>query len=76
MAVDVTIDGSTIEISTPREVLQGEYFSGGGGTRKYHLAPDGRLLMQSPSPPPTDGAAQLTLVLNWLDELQRPVPTN
>ncbi len=32
--------------------------------------------MQSPSPPPTDGAAQLTLVLNWLDELQRPVPTN
>ena len=76
MAVDVTIDGSTIEISTPREVLQGEYFSGGGGTREYHLAPDGRLLMQSPSPPPTDGAAQLTLVLNWLDELQRPVPTN
>ena len=44
------------------------------GRRKYDVAPDGRFMMlrdeESPEP------AQIHIVLNWFQELERLVPTN
>ena len=47
----------------------------GVGIRQYHVAPDGRFLMQR-RPRATDGgeAPQITVVLNWFEELRERVP--
>ena len=52
----------------------GEYRLG-GGYRQYHVAPDGRFLMQR-RPGTTDGgeAPQITVVLNWFEVLRERVP--
>jgi hypothetical protein len=62
-------------------LFQSSHFSNavGGGSRQYHVAPDGRFLMiragaaESGEP---DDYDHLIVVENWLDELQRLVPSN
>ena len=84
MVVDVnTNDGpGDIDISTPRELIQGTYISAAdtpGNAREYHVAPDGRFLMMTdPVGASTDAddtsPAQLIFVENWFEELKARVP--
>lgn len=55
----------------------GAYRSGGSSFRQYHVAPDGRFLMQRrPGAESVDGGEgpQITVVLNWFEELRARVP--
>jgi Tol biopolymer transport system component len=79
MVVEVQSEPS-LSVSEPRVLFQSDHFSvAGGGSRQYHVAPDGRFLMirsggaQSGEPDVYD---HLIVVENWLDELQRLVPNN
>jgi len=51
----------------------------GTGPRQYHVAPDGRFLMLKPvndsgESGEVDGNPQITVVLNWFEELRQRVP--
>ncbi len=77
MAADVT-SGAPARVGRPRELFPDTaYFRppGGGGARQYHVAPDGRLLLIRRVQAATNDNAHLVVVENWLDELERLVPT-
>ena len=61
----------------PRLLFEGRYVVGGLDVMglDYDLAPDGRFLMLKPG---ADELAPrgLNVVLNWIEELKRRVPTN
>ena len=58
---------------TPEVLFEGPYLSEIPAGRQYDVAPDGRILMIKPE---TDDAtsAQIILVQNWFEELERLVP--
>ena len=79
MVVDVQ-SMPTLSVSEPRVLFQSNHLASvGGGVRQYHVAPDGRFLMiragavEDVEPDEND---HLIVVENWLDELQRLVPSN
>jgi len=77
MAADVTL-GASARVGRPRELFPDTpYFQPplGGGARQYHVAPDGRLLLIRRGQAATNDNAHLVVVENWLDELERLVPT-
>jgi hypothetical protein len=79
MAVSVQM-GTTPTFGTPHVVVDGAYVAPIGG-RNYVVSPDGqRFLMIKDATPQTSSTApppsQLVVVLNWLEELKRLVPTN
>ena len=81
MAVEVDTTGDVARIGTRTELFRGGYIQPGGGatTRQYHVAPDGRFLMQRSGDvqtTETETLAQVVLVQNWFQELERLVPTN
>ena len=78
MVVEVNTAGGAIEIGTPREHIQGSYFTAAaGGTREYHVGQDGRLLMLTQNPPTGEiPGGYLTLVENWFEELKDRVPVD
>ena len=78
MAVSVEAVGETVRIGRPTELFRGRYVAAAvGGSRQYHVAPDGRFLMlkdvatQGPGDvlPP-----QVVLIQNWFEELRERVP--
>ena len=75
MVVGMRDDGS---VGTPTELFEGNYVAAGpGGTRLYHIAPDGRFLMMRSGDAQAgedEPLAQVVLVLNWFEELRRLVP--
>jgi Tol biopolymer transport system component len=80
MAASVTEVDGTVRIGPPTELFRGEYYSPVlGGTRQYHIAPDGRFLMMRNAErgglneelPP-----QVILVQNWFEELRERVPVD
>jgi len=80
MVVDVGA-GSTLRISEPRPLFPSDHYSvANGGTRQYHLAPDGRFLMIRTgvleSGENAEAYDHLVVVENWLDELRRLAPAN
>ncbi len=63
----------------PEVVFEAQYRAGGGVARNYDVAPDGeRFLMVKQGGAPTDGvgdlAPEITVVLNWFEELKARVP--
>ena len=59
-----------------RDHLAGPYRLG-AGFRQYHIAPDGRFLMQrraGQGSADRGEARQITVVLNWFEELRERVP--
>ena len=78
MAADVTL-GASARVGRPRELFPDtpylQALEGGGGGRQYHVGPDGRLLLIRRVQAATDDNAHLVVVENWLDELERLVPT-
>ena len=76
MAVPVETDAS-LTPGTPELLFQADYFFGYGG-RAYDIALDGRFLMIK-SEAATEGNAEepeITVVLNWHQELLERVPLN
>ncbi len=66
--------GSTATWSEPIALFTGDYLTSEPFARPFDVAPDGRFLMvklASGSRP-----EELTVVLNWFEELERLVPTN
>jgi len=76
LAVDITAT-SSFEPGIPRALFDGKYLTSReseNGPRQYDISPDGkRFLMvhREPSSIPT----HINVVLNWLEELERLVPT-
>ena len=76
MAVPVET-GPTFSAGDPEVLFEQQYYFD-RSRRTYDLAPDGRFLMIKDGAT-TDGAAQtaqITVVLNWFEELERLVPVN
>ena len=76
MAVPYTAEGEGFRHGEPRELFQGGFFSGGGGT--YNVFPDGEhfVVLQSVGGDEKTPGAALVLVTNWFEELERLVPTD
>ena len=71
MAVAVTADPA-FTVGKPQQLFEGPYARGQGGGHWYDVAPDGqRFVMVRTDHPPL----QLRVVVNWLEELERLVPT-
>ena len=75
MSVPIAL-GPSIELGTPETVFEGLFRGAPGGSRFYEVGADGqRLLMQRIDATDDDSLTQVVVVQNWLDELQRLVPT-
>ncbi len=78
MAIDVSTEGGTVSLGTPRQLFDGNYSASVGvtGGRQYHVGQDGRFLMlKETSGGDGENPTQIVLVQNWLEELKRLVPT-
>ena len=78
MVVPVLDTESTFTVGDPSVLFETQYFSS-GSRRTYDLAPDGqRFLMVKQGAPTNDSSApsaQIIVVANWFQELERLVPT-
>ncbi len=78
MAARITGDATPL-VSDRTELFSTTRYRTGQGPRLYHVAPDGRfLMMRTPGASGSgDGGAstpQITVVLNWFEELRARVP--
>lgn len=78
MAVQVTITPA-LEIVRPTMLFENKGYgrgarAGGGGSRVWDLAPDGRFLLSKESAPSTAAEDSIVVVQNWSEELKRPAP--
>ena len=77
MAVSVEAVGETVRIGRPTELFSGAYVAAAnGGTRQYHVAPDGRFLMLKDAAVESQGDVlppQVVLIQNWFEELRERV---
>ena len=72
MAASIQTDPRFI-FGTPRVLFEGDYFRATG--RTYDVAPDGRFLMiKTGAQTDTARPRQITVVLNWTQELLERVP--
>jgi Tol biopolymer transport system component len=70
MAVRIQSTNPELRLSTPRTLFERKYdFGGGASIPNYDVSQDGRFLMLKPR----SDSGQLTLVLNWTEELKRLV---
>ena len=71
--IAVTIEsGAELRVGTPVTLFEGQY-DRYWAARAYDIAPDGRFLMVKT---PEDLASrQVSVVLNWFEELKRLAPT-
>ena len=79
MAVEIQTE-PTLTVGEPRALFESRHFFTPGAARQYHVAPDGRFLMIGFGGIVTSDDRtehdHLIVVENWLDELQRLVPSN
>jgi serine/threonine-protein kinase len=69
----VQVDLETGRPGMPTQLFEGPYRASAGGLRQYDVTPDGqRFLMVKPRSDVTP--PQLMVVVNWFEELKRPVP--
>ena len=69
MAVSVEANDN-FSVSRPRHVLDGQYWLDATGHVAFGVFPDEKLLMID-----TGQANEIRVVLNWVEELKRLVPT-
>lgn len=75
MAVDIMTD-PTLSAGKPRALFEGSY-EAVVFARNYDVTPDGqRFLMVKPVAQPAQPVTHINVVLTWLEELERVVPTN
>jgi Tol biopolymer transport system component len=68
MGVALTF-GPSISAAPPRVLFEGHYQVSDSGIGGYDVGRDGRFLMVEPTSPPRP-ATQITVVLNWFDEVR------
>lgn len=73
MAVPVEMDPS-FAVGYPQVLFQGPYATG-SDSRSYDVSPDGGRFLMIKEARDTPTSAQIIVVLNWVSELQRLVPT-
>jgi hypothetical protein len=79
LRVPVEASGSTWNAGTPTKLLEGRYYTAGGGPtagRNYDVSPDGQrfLMIKAPGTDPTAAPPSLIVVQHWDEELKRVVP--
>ena len=77
MAVDVSAGADSA--GKPTLLFEGPYdLKIGAGATNYDVTPDGQgfVMIRSPDSQESAGITQITLVLNWFEELKRLAPTN
>lgn len=75
MAVEITTQ-PTLAAGKPKMLFEGPYVLSGGALANYDVAADGqRFLMLKTVEQGQAAAIQITVVLNWTEELKRLVPT-
>ena len=72
MAVDVETK-PTFRPTRPRTLFEGRGYHRNYYGWRYDVAPDGRFLMIKPDPAES-GPAQVRVILNWFEDVQRRVP--
>ena len=70
MVVPVVVERETLEVGTPRFVLEGDYFSGACCGHSYDVAADGTRFVMVKSKPESE--RWLSVELHALDRLRRP----
>ncbi len=73
MSVDVKTT-PTLVVGKPRRLFERRYERVGGVFANYDVTPDGRRLLLIKGSAPQEGATQINVVLNWVDELKRLTP--
>jgi dipeptidyl aminopeptidase/acylaminoacyl peptidase len=75
MAVDVGTT-PTLAVSKPKQIFEGEYEPTLVSAANYDVSPDGqRFLMLKAARVQDEAPTQISVVLNWFEELKRLVPT-
>ena len=76
MVVAVTTE-TGLRVGTPETLVEDQFFVFRGRSA-YDVAPDGRFVMirRGAETSENDATPQITVVLNWFEELKRLVPTN
>jgi serine/threonine protein kinase/Tol biopolymer transport system component len=80
MAVRIEERGGSLVVSSPTLVFDDPYrpdTSGAHGVANYDIAPDGKrfVMVEEPQGMATTQIARIEVILNWLDELRRRVPS-
>jgi Tol biopolymer transport system component len=78
LRVPVEASGATWNAGTPTKLLEGRYFTaGGGGGRTYDVSPDGQrfLMIKAPVTDASAAPPALIVVQHWTEELKRLVPS-
>jgi len=75
MAVEITTTPA-FKAGTPRLLFEGRYRSGPTGVAGYDVTSDGQRFLRVQPVHPDPPTNQIHVVLNWLEELKRLVPTN
>jgi hypothetical protein len=70
--------GSTLKAGLPQVLFEAAMSVQGVGGRPYDVAPDGRFFIIRDAQTQSGGGtpSNIVVVLNWLEELKRLVPTN
>ena len=77
LRVPVEASGATWNAGTPTKLLEGRYFTaGGGGGRTYDVSPDGQrfLMIKAPVTDASAAPPALIVVQHWDEELKRLAP--
>lgn len=73
MVVPIDVD-PTFRPGSPEVLFEGDYYFVAGG-RHYDISPDGKRFLMIKADENDAHLTKLILVQNWLEELQRLVPT-
>ncbi len=78
MVASIQTGDQTLNAGNPKVLFEGSYLSihsSPSGFQFYDVSPDGRFLMLKEEGVKAE-PAQITVILNWFEELKRLVPTN
>ena len=73
MAVPITSQ-PTFAAGLPHQLFSGQFEQTGTGTSGYDVSPDGRRFLMIQATEPEEPATQVSVVINWFEELRRLVP--
>ena len=74
MAVPITLQ-PTFAAGVPRPLFRSDFEPSGTNTSGYDVSPDGRRFLMIQPTEPEQPATQVSVVINWFEELRRLVPT-
>ena len=66
----------TLSAADPGPLFEGPYLLGVAGNQTFDVSPDGQRFLMIREDQTTSNQAQLVVVQNWFEELQRLVPVD